>query len=150
MTRGIKAMTDSHLAVEEAMGHLVEAFRVARSGETDLEPVRQRTKTLEKRFLYHLTVGQSLGQRAENLSGVRPREVDALDTGARELLAQIRAFREALAEKNGAENLSADCWHELRAHLQGLLEGFEICGQKEWTFSTRWSSFLFPGGVSAD
>lgn len=150
MTRGIKAMTDSHLAVEDAMGNLVEAFREARQGKAELDAVRQRTKTLEKRFLYHLTVGQSLGQKAENMTGVRPREVDALDTGARDLLAQIRAFREALAEKNGAEELSTLCWQELRALLQGLLDSFEVCGQQEWAFSTRWSSLLFPSGVSAD
>lgn len=91
MSEEIRAISDGHLAVEEAMETLISLVQRIRQMEAvndhHGEELRQQTAKLAEALEEHIEVGHSnVDELSEAVLGERPCEVEELDAGSKRFL----------------------------------------------------------------
>ena len=155
MTDKIKKMTDSHLAVEEAMESIIAVVRQIRDTDridNDLrEELRRHTEEFVAALGDHVVMGhEQVGDLSERIFGEKPREVEALDEQSEKLLAEARRLETGVEALEVGEPREVPAWNEFEEHLRQAMQTLESCGEQEWKFYSHYGTILFPGGAASE
>ncbi len=155
MSDEIRAISGSHLAVEEAMESLISVARRIRQEEDvnkrDRKDLLRQTGQLAEALEEHVEMGHSrVDEVSKAILGERPCEVEDLDAGSKRFLRQVHELQTLVKTLKPGESVHSPPWQQFETLLQQSVETLDRCSDQEWDFYTRYGSVLFPAGTASE
>lgn len=154
MSNKIRGMTESHLAVEDAMAGLVESVKAvdetSRLDREHRDALQKRSRVLLEEFVKHVEMGHNLSDLTERVFGEKPVEVDELDVQSQALLTHLQELTKYVETLDSPVGTDDPSWQQLRQRIKEVLKSFETCGEQEWAFYSQYATILFPGGAVSE